>query len=79
MSTPGVTILERARANLEEVERELMKSPDFQLYIIAKSQKDRARMKRVLMQIPQFRLWGILRNSVERARRRARITSIFAQ
>jgi hypothetical protein len=63
------TPLERARAKLEQIERELKKSPDFQLYMIAKTQNDRARMRRVLMEIPLFRLWRILTTSVKRARR----------
>ena len=67
MSTPVETPLERARAKLEQVERELKKCPDFQLYLVAKSRKDRARMKRLLMEIPKFRIWRILTNSVERA------------
>jgi hypothetical protein len=55
--------IKRARAMREQIGRELRKSPDFQLYLIAKSRKDRARMKRVLMQIPRFRLWHILTDS----------------
>ena len=60
MSTSIETPLQRARAKLEQIERELKKSPDFQLYVIAKSRKDRARMRRVLMQIPHFKLWRLL-------------------
>jgi hypothetical protein len=71
------TPLERARAKLEQIERELKKSPDFQLYMIAKTQHDRARMRRVLMKIPLFRLWRILTNSVKRARRCAQTPSEF--
>ena len=47
MNTSTETSLERARTKLEQIERELKKSPDFELYIIAKSRKDRARMRRV--------------------------------
>ena len=60
MNTRTETLSERARTKLEQIERELKKSPDFQLYVIAKSRKDRARMRRVLMQIPHFRLWRLL-------------------
>lgn len=60
MSTP----LARAQAKLQEIERELGKYPDFQLYLIAKTRKDRARMERLLMSIPAFALWRKLRDSV---------------
>lgn len=36
------TPLDRARAKCEQLERELRKSPDFQLYLFAKSRKNRA-------------------------------------
>ena len=68
MNVAVETPLERACAKLKQVERELKKLPDFQLYLIARSQ-DRARMKRLLMQIPHFRLWRILTNSAKRAHR----------
>jgi hypothetical protein len=64
------TPLERAWTKLEQIERELKKSPDFQLYILAKSRKDRARMRRILMEIPQFRLWRALTWATARARHR---------
>jgi hypothetical protein len=70
MSTSIESPLARAWTKLDQIERELKKSPDFQLYIIARPGKDRARMRRVLMQIPHFRLWRVLTNSVARARRR---------
>jgi len=60
MSTP----LARAQAKLREIEQELGKYPDFQLYLIAKADKDRARMERLLMAIPAFALWCKLRDSV---------------
>jgi len=60
MSTP----LARAQAKLREIEQELGKYPDFQLYLIAKADKDRARMERLLMAIPAFALWSKLRDSV---------------
>ena len=52
--------LDRSRAVCERVERELKKSPDFQLYLITRSRSDRARMERVLVQDPNFRLWRAL-------------------
>jgi hypothetical protein len=61
MNTP----LERARAKCEQLERELGRSPDFQLYLLTKSRLDRARMESVLMEIPQFVLWRTLTRSVE--------------
>ncbi|MGH6672792.1 MAG: hypothetical protein ACRECV_12580 [Xanthobacteraceae bacterium] len=60
MSTP----LTRAQAKLTEIERELGKYPDFQLYLVAKTREDRIRMERMLMNIPVFSLWRKLRNSV---------------
>jgi hypothetical protein len=68
MNIVVATPFERACAKLEQIERELTKSPDFQLYLIVRSPKHRARMERVLMEIPRFRLWRILINSVRRAR-----------
>jgi hypothetical protein len=56
--------LVRVRKRCEQLERELRKSADFQLYLLAKSPKDRARMERVLMQIPSFKLWRLLVNSI---------------
>jgi len=56
--------LVRAREKCEQLERELRKCPDFQLYLLSKSRKDRARMELVLMQIPNFKLWHLLNNSI---------------
>jgi hypothetical protein len=42
--------LVRAREKCEQLERELCKCPDFQLYLFSKLRKDRARMELVLMQ-----------------------------
>jgi hypothetical protein len=64
------TPLDRALAKREQIERELRKCPDFQLYLIAKAPKDRARMERLLVNIPMFRLWRTLTRSIERARPR---------
>ena len=74
MSAPAKIPSDRARAKLVEIERELKKSPDFQLYLIAKSHSERARMKHLLMEIPHFRLWRVLANAVKRARRPAHRT-----
>jgi hypothetical protein len=60
MSTP----LARAQAKIEEIERELRKCPDFQLYLIANDPHDRLRMERVLLAIPNFELWFTLKNSI---------------
>jgi hypothetical protein len=46
--------LELARAKCEQLERELRRSPDFQLYLLTEPGHDRARMESVLMEIPQF-------------------------
>jgi len=64
METP----LERARAKCEELERELKRSPDFQLYLLTRSRSDQARMESVLMEIPKFALWFRLARSVKQAR-----------
>jgi len=64
METP----LERALAKCEELERELKRSPDFQLYLLTKSRSDLARMESLLMEIPKFALWLTLARSVKRAR-----------
>ena|SRR5579871_4655032 len=61
------TPLERAQAKRRRIEQELAKSPDFHLYRITKSAKDRARMRRLLVQIPEFKLWLALTTSIERA------------
>ncbi len=60
--------MDRLRAKLEQIERELKKSPDFQLYLIAKSRKDLARIERLLITIPTFGYWHVLRHSIERER-----------
>jgi hypothetical protein len=52
--------LVRAREKCERLEGELRKCPDFQLYLLSKSRKDRARMELMLMQIPSFKLWHLL-------------------
>jgi hypothetical protein len=67
METP----LQRAQAKCEQLERELRRSPDFQLYLLTKSRLDQARMESVLMEIPQFALWRALIKSVKRARRQS--------
>jgi hypothetical protein len=56
--------LARAQAKLREIERELGRYPDFQLYLIAETHNDRARMERLLMGIPAFALWRKLRDSI---------------
>jgi hypothetical protein len=60
MATP----LARALAKLDEIERELKKLPDFHLYLLARTDKERARMEAILIRIPAFELWRKLRNSI---------------
>ena len=57
--------IDRAWSKREELERELKKCPDFQLYLMTKSQQDRARMERLLLEVPNFRLWHVLTNSIK--------------
>ena len=64
------TPLDRAIAKRDEIELELRKCPDFQLYLITKSRRQRARMEQLLMEIPNFKLWRRLATSVARAQRR---------
>jgi hypothetical protein len=60
MDTP----LARARAKLEEIEHQLRKDPDFQLYLLAKTEQDRTRMEASLINIPAFSMWHKLHNSM---------------
>ena len=69
MNVSEETPLDRAQAKREQIERELRKCPDFQLYLLTKSRKERARMGRLLMEIPNFRLWRALSTSIEREQR----------
>jgi len=69
MKTVGSTPLQRAQARCEELEARLRRCPDFQLYLITKGRKDRARMERCLMEIPEFKLWRMLAKTVRRAQR----------
>jgi hypothetical protein len=68
-------VLDRAQAKREQIEHELRKSPDSQLYLVAKlrlvakSRKDQARMECLPMEIPAFKLRHTLTNSNERASR----------
>ena len=64
METPE----KRALAKCEELERELKRSPDFQLYLLTQSRSDRVRMERLLIEIPMFALWLTLQRSVKRPR-----------
>src|SRR5947207_9480439 len=76
MSLSEETPLDRAQAKREQIERELRKCPDFQLYLLTQSRNDRARMERLLMDIPNFRLWRTLGTSIEQAlRRRQRVSA----
>lgn len=51
----------------EYLERQLKKSPDFHLYLLTRSRKDRARMEQVLLQIPAFRRWHLLTSMMQPA------------
>jgi hypothetical protein len=59
--------LDHAQLRREQLERELRKCPDFQLYLITKTRDDRARMEHVLMENPAFKLWRLLTNSMAMA------------
>jgi hypothetical protein len=59
--------LDRARLRREQLERELRKCPDFQLYLITRTRDHRARMEHVLMENPGFKLWRLLTNSIAMA------------
>jgi len=47
--------LDRARAKRDQIERELKKCPDFQLYLLTRSLADRMRMEQLLDRNPRFR------------------------
>jgi hypothetical protein len=64
------TPLHRAQLRCQELEAELKKSPDFQLYLMTKARKDRQRMERLLLEIPEFKLWYLLTQTVRRGGRR---------
>jgi len=61
------TPLDRARAKVEEIERELKKYPDFHLYLLARTREERSRMELLLSAIPAFDLWHKLQNSISAA------------
>src|SRR4051794_21150767 len=67
--------LQRAKLRSKELETELRKSPDFQLYLITKAAKERVRMEHLLLQIPEFKLWHLLRSTIRKANREARVWS----
>jgi hypothetical protein len=58
------TPLANTQAKLDEIERELRKHPDFQLYLLSKTGLERASRERLLRAIPTFDLWLKLRNSI---------------
>ncbi len=64
METPE----KRALAKCEDLERELKRSPDFQLYLLTQLRSDRVRMERLLIEIPMFALWLTLHRSERTAR-----------
>jgi hypothetical protein len=67
------TPFDRAKLKCEQLERELKRSPDFQLYLLTESLSDRARMESVLMEIPQFARWRALTKTMESIRLRERV------
>jgi len=60
MSTP----LDRARAKLEQIERELTKYPEFHLFLLAKTREERRCVEALLIAIPAFDLWRKLYTSI---------------
>jgi hypothetical protein len=78
MKTLGSTPLQRAQTRCEELEARLRRSPDFQLYLITKGRRERARMERWLMEIPEFKLWHMLANTIRRAQRELVAASVPA-
>jgi hypothetical protein len=56
--------LDRARVRRDQIERELKKCPDFQLYLITEAPDDRARMEHLLLENPSFKLWRLLTNAI---------------
>jgi hypothetical protein len=56
--------LDRARVKREQLERDLRKCPDFQLYLITEAPDDRARIEHLLMEDPSFKLWSLLTNAI---------------
>jgi hypothetical protein len=59
--------LDRARAKRDQIERELKKCPDFQLYLLTRLPGDRTRMEQLLDQNPRFRLWRVLAEVIAQA------------
>jgi hypothetical protein len=51
------TVRKVTHAQRAEIERELKKSPDFQLYMLTAARHDRERMERLLEKLPAFRVW----------------------
>ena len=58
------TSLANTQAKLDEIERELRKYPDFQLYLLSKTGLERASREQLLRGVPGFDLWLKLRNSI---------------
>jgi hypothetical protein len=60
------TVREVTHIQREEIEHELKKSPDFQLYRLTAAHHDRERMARLLEKLPAFRIWRRLSQRIER-------------
>ena len=72
MQTLENTPLQRAQVRCKQLEDELKKSPDFQLYLITKATTERVRMERLLLEIPEFKLWHLLSRSIRKPQVNAR-------
>jgi hypothetical protein len=59
------TVRKVTRIQREEIEDELTKSPDFQLYMLAPARRDRERMERLLEKLPAFRMWRRLSQRID--------------
>jgi hypothetical protein len=53
------------RFQRKEIEHELRKSPDVQLYMLTAARHDRERMERLLEKLPAFRMWRRLSRPIE--------------
>jgi hypothetical protein len=59
------TVRKVTRIQREEIEDELRKSPDFQLYMLTAARHDRERMERLLEKLPAFRVWRRLSQRID--------------
>jgi hypothetical protein len=59
------TVRNVTRFRRKEIERELRKSLDFQLYMLTAAHHDRERMERLLEKLPAFRMWRRLSRPID--------------